>query len=234
MDIEDAARRRERRAASVEDVVETDEVELAAKEDLGRLLLGRQVAPPAKVLERHTSAFDFRGDGDGGVDVQASEEQVVGQDEHVRGESMPAEVRALHSAVAERTHDRCAVQRAARITRPVRADEKRSNGRKRTPHQQRLRAIGGDEACIADGVSSPRARADDDLPSAHVRRRSDELFAERTCKLRAPHVLRTTSGKYGGASRNPTRGAAPARPRAICNAAPIPTVGTKPSVRAAS
>src|SRR5207237_6849166 len=90
------------------------------------------------------------------------------------------------------------------------------------------------EAGVRHRRPAPRPGVLDQEPRAPVRRRRVELLAERERDLRAGGHAVTLSGKYGGASRKPTRGGRPARPLAISSAAPRPCAGTNPRWRAAT
>src|SRR5262245_16793584 len=236
----------EGRRLDVAQVVEACDVELAADQDLGRLLRGLECRAAAKVVERQPPVLELGGQRHRPAGVEPTEAERVRQHEHVRREAVPAEVRALvdlsRKHALERQRHRRATDRAARIARPVRAHEVAALSRGQSPgrvrgtvprkrlDEEHLRAL-GDEIVLA----SPRLRPLDELPARRDWRRAGERFAELERQLRAAERhARTRSGKYGGASRKPIRNEPPARPSAICTAAPTPCVGTSPSARAAS
>ena len=117
----------ERRRLDEAQVVEAREAELAADEDLGSLLLGLERGAAPEVLEREAACLELGGERDRAARVEAAEAEAVGQNEHVRCEPVPAEVRALvylpRQLALERLRDGRTADRAARIAGSVRAHE---------------------------------------------------------------------------------------------------------------
>ena len=117
----------ERRPLDEAQIVELLQPEVAAHEDLRRLLLRLERGAAAQVVQGEAACLELGDEHDRTARVEAAEAELVREHEHVRCEAVPAEVRALvhlsRQLALEHLRDGRTADRAARIACAVRANQ---------------------------------------------------------------------------------------------------------------